>query len=233
MKRMFLLILTLCMVSLVAVGQVAVTSVNAGGFVQITFERGKWKLMTFNFDALNGNQAISNVIDEAQLPIGTMAFFWDGTQQKYGTTVPTIQAGPPPRGWKPGTNIINRGDTVWIFVPSNAANPTYRIKVSGEVPDETNAPNLVHPGFSFISNPFPADVPFTNLTLKQIALVGDMVFVWRNNSWSNETYQAGPPPAGWKPGTVIGTVEIGEGLLYRSFASTNKTWNEIKPYTWP
>jgi len=206
-----------------------VTSVNAAGFAKVTLERGKYKLMAINFDMVDGNHVITNVINAVDVPAGTIVYFWDESQQKYTAT--ETRKGFPVVKWDPGTNVLERGMCFWIYIPPSAPNPTYEITIRGQVPAESSVPITLVPGFTFAGYPFSTDRSITNTSLGTVAKRGDIVYLWRNNGWVSETWKTFPPPSRWDPGTNV--ISLLDGFLYRSTATTNKVWTETKPYVWP
>lgn len=205
-----------------------VTSVNATGFCNVTLERGKYKLMAINFDMVDGNHVITNVINANDVPPGTKVYLWDESSQQYGATESRVSV--PSVRWNPGTNVLERGMCFWIYIPSSAPQTTYTVTIRGQVPSENEAPITLVPGFTFAGYPFSSDRSITNTTLGSIAKSGDKVYLWRNDGWITESWVIVPTPR-WNPGTNV--ISLLDGFLYKSTVTTNKVWAETKPYLWP
>ncbi len=209
---------------------------NAVGYVRRTLERGKMYLMCLNYDNLSGNYSVSSVFPPATcgLPNGTLLYFWDAGSQRYGPQE-QFQTVTPPSRWSPGTNIISVGESFWLKVPAAAPDPTCQAFMSGNVP-VTEYSAQVDIGLSFVSYGFPLNTPITNTSLGSVVGPGTLLYYWDPTGgdagaggYSNELYQAVPPPARWHPGTYV--FKPGEGVMLRFYGATN--WAEPKPYTWP
>ena len=224
MKRILVVVLALAFIGGIAFGDPTnqVLSKNAVGYVKVTIPKGALMLIQTPFENLSG-ATYYNVgeILGSNLPVGSVAYFWSkGDQQykseNYGTR------------WFPGTNRFERGEGLFVKMPSTAQSNSYDIFLMGEVPDSITAPTsemYIVQGLQMIGYMYPTEVPISNSMLTSIAKSGDVLYYWKTNQqWGSENYGTR-----WFPGTL--KLQPGQAYFYRS-AKTN-LWIEAKPYSWP
>ena len=187
-----------------------VSSVNVVGYNQISMPSNQLVLVALDFS--NGtNNTVNGLF--GGLPTGAAVTFWNSTSQ---TWVPLSKSRT---GWGTGgTNVLSIGSGAFVLVPF-ATN----IYLSGDVPMTSTTTLSVVTGLKMISYPYPADMPFTNTALAKGAATGDGVSVW-NNGWTPYSKSR----TGWGTATNI-QLKVGQAVLYSSV--TNRTVNEVKPYT--
>lgn len=228
MKKMIVAMLGLAVIGSAAFAQTnSVLSRNAVGYVRLTTVKSNFFLVTHNFKDLNGGAVtVTNLLGN-QVPNGTTVILWNESQQSY--FFESKSAGI----WTPGTNPLVPGRGFWLKMattPSHSNN--YQVYLMGEVPDKSTLPSntqTIVPGFNLIANAYPVSTPFTNLPAAIGGRNGDSGIIWDE---AGQTYTFESRSAGiWTPGTNV--IRPGQGVWYKSARSTNVTWTQVKPYTWP
>lgn len=228
MKKLALALIGLTLVGSSAFAQTTgVLSRNAVGYVRVTTTKSNFVMVANNFISLDGAPlTVTNIIG-SQLPNGSAVLLWNEQSQSY--VVENRSAG----NWNPGTNRLTPGRGFWIKMPTTASHSNnYQVYIMGEVPDKTTLPSnsvTVLPGLNFVANPYPTSTLFTNLPIAVGGRNGDAALFWNEG---NQSYGAANRSAGnWNPSTNI--LYPGQSFWYRSSRSTNVTWVQAKPYTWP
>lgn len=228
MKKLALAIAGLALIGNAAIAQTnAVLSRNAVGYVRVTTVKSNFLLAAHSFKSLDGAPiTVTNLIGN-QLPNGTAVLLWDDVNQSY------IPENRSAGNWTPGTNIIDAGRAFWIKMPTTGSHSNnYQVYLMGEVPDKTTLPTntaTIRPGFNFNGNPYPVSTVFTSLPAAANGRNGDAILFWDTPS---QSYVPANRSAGiWTPNTNV--IVPGQGFWYRSSRSTNVTWQQVKPYTWP
>ncbi len=203
-----------------------VLSRNAVGYVKADALKDKFVMLTHNFKDLNGAPVTATNLIGNQVPNSSSIILWDPGAQAY--RFETRVAG----AWDPGTNPIPPGRGFWLRIPPSAASNTYRVYLMGEVPDKLTLPTNVAtivPGFNMVGFPYPITIPFTSSVLAINGKNTDSAIFWdpTGQAYYFETRVAGA----WDPGTNV--LQPGQGFWYRSTRTTNMTWTQSKPYTWP
>lgn len=231
MKKLALALIGLTLVGSSAFAQTTgVLSRNAVGYVRATAYKGNFVFLTHNFKDINGAAVtVTNLIGN-QVPNSSSVIFWDPLKPPSGGYVTETRIAG---AWDPGTNNIIPGKGFWLRIPPTATSNEYQVYLMGEVPDKTTLPTnsqFVIPGFNMFGHPYPVSVSFTSLALAVSGRNTDSAIFWNNSppfGYYTETRIAGS----WDPGTNV--VRPGQGFWYRSTRTTNTTWVQPKPYTWP
>ncbi len=229
MNKSLVLAAGLAILATSSFAQTQVLSRNAVGYVKIDAVRSNFYYIANNFFSLDGANVpitVTNLLGQ-QVPAGTLVNVWDPVAQTYR---PENKIGT---AWFPGTNRLFPGRGFWIKIPNNAPSNSYAVYLMGEVPDKNTLPTntaTVLPGFNAIANPYPTSMRFTNSVVAKSGVAGDIAIFWNPN---NQTYGGQENRIGstWFPGTNM--LIPGQGFWYKSIRSTNFTWIEPKPYTWP
>jgi len=138
------------------------------------------------------------------------------------------------------TNIINPGQGFWIR-NRGAGITTYTIM--GQVVDLATNTMVIKPGLQILSYPYTCDRAITNLSLTNgVAAddptLADNIYMYIPGvGYTNLFLYKGatPDPAydyKWVDGVDVSTnvLKAGEGFWYRSRATTNSVWVEVRPY---
>lgn len=196
-----------------------VSSANVVGYNQVAVLSNQLILVAMDFE--NGtNNTVQGLF--GTLPTGSSVSIWDSAPAPAGqkwVVVNKIRT-----GWSPalGTNVIPAGSGV--FIKGAFATNIY---LAGNVPTNSTislltASNLL----KIMSYPYPVDMPLTNTLLGKGAATGDQVSLWQSNKWSIYNKIR----TGWSPSSATNVqLRVGDALMYK--AVTNRTVNEIRPYT--
>lgn len=217
MKKL-ILTLTMAFLASMAVQAQAVYS-NTVGMVKLTLNRGEQSIIHNPFESADSEPMTVVDLFGDTLPNGTNVYFWDENQNYI---IEQYSRG----SWKPGTTEINRVKAMFVNIPSSAANATYDIVVSGNVPDGTAALNTLialSPGLTLTAFPYPTSISINDANIP--ANNGDNIYFWNGTNWVIEQFSRGS----WKPGTS--SFQPGVGFFYLSAEVTEKIWTAIKPYT--
>ncbi|MEI7850429.1 MAG: hypothetical protein WCH86_01195 [Kiritimatiellales bacterium] len=181
------------------------------GYTKITVPSNQYVLVSLDFN--NESNTINGLF--GNLPTGSRVYTWDSTAQSYTIATKTRT------GWgTSGTNRIQRGVGAFITLPTGVQT---NVLLSGVVPTAGTTAVYKATGYSMVSYPYPAPMPFTNTTLAKTASVGDKLSVWQNNAWTvyNKTR------TGWGSATNL-TIKPGQAFFFQSTSSGSA--NEIRPY---
>jgi len=223
MKRFGIAASVLCLTTALALAQSTseVTSVNAVGYLRVSVPSNALALVTLDFEYLgDGNFTVTNLIGDQLGTSGDTVFIWDRVAKKYN-----IESRGR-FGWSPGTNVIRRGDGIWL---KNTAVTAKEVVFTGEVPDSNTAPTTTLQNLTAIDAvgyAYPADVAFTNTTLCKNSKNGDTLFLWDVVTQNYVIYSNGR--FGWNPSVDAVTVKMGEAFWFKTATPTN--WTEAIPY---
>jgi hypothetical protein len=196
-----------------------VLSRNAVGYVKVDAPAGL-NMVSVDFQEISGgNFSVTNLIGN-QLPSGSSVFIWDRASSTYRQELRTRS------GWSPGTNIISRGQGMFIQSPSATS-----LFFMGEVPDSSTAPSTTLAnvtGLGMLSYPYPVDVAWTNTQLAQSGVSGDSLIVWDVDTQGYVQYLR--TRSGWGAATNL-VLKPGQAFWFST--STNINWIVNKPYAWP
>ena len=200
--------------------QDTVTSVNVVGYYDVVIPPDGIALITPVLESFNEG-TLEDIIGD-QLPVGSLAWIWDRGTKGY------VGSGRSARGGWSGTNVILRGDAVWVKPPVGSGTNT--ITLLGEVPGQSNAgeTTTVHniSGIDAVGYAYPTDVVWTNTSLAQAAPVGSGLYIWNMVGGSYDTFGKSSR-GGWS--TPAGfTIGAGQGFWIRS--TTPIDWEEVMPY---
>ena len=206
-----------------AQAQDTVTSVNAVGMVKLTLPRGQFSMVSFPFSENETEVLTVAGLFGTSLPSSSIVYTWDPMAQGYVTSIFGTRS-----GWSNGDVEINRSMGFYIFIPETAQDLEYEVTFSGEVPggvsNDLSVISLAE-GFNFVSIPFPVSKLLSETGLNDIIQSGDFVYFWNGTEWISSSWGT---RTGWTNDFVLNP---GQGFFFRS--SSNKTWEQPKPYLWP
>ena len=202
-------------------------SANAIGVIKKSLPNGKQTLLSIPLDQetdegegfLFGSvPAISN------LPDLSVATFWDESDQRWVT-----QSKTPKYGWGAATTRrITPGEAFFL---KNNQSSNIELVVSGEVPADSSISQGLAGGIqALVANPYPVAMSFTNFTFASQMEDLSVATFWDINAqrWVS---QSKTPKYGWGAATNR-IIQPGEGFFLKPYSS-NSTWTEQRPYTWP
>lgn len=198
-----------------------VYSVNAVGYMSVNLQAGAWKLLSMQFDKLDGTTTVaSDVISDPTgtgLTNGFSVLLWNGisyVSEDYYWGY----------GFYPNTNKIVRGSGMWVKSPLSIT-----VNIMGQVPSTNATTTALGPQWNLISFPYPAAVAISNSVLQLTGTAGDSILgVLPSGGYTNADFYSG---YGWYPGDFM--LKPGEGYWYKSVASASTNWVQPKPYIWP
>jgi hypothetical protein len=189
-----------------------VSSANVVGYNQITIASNSFVLVALDFNTA------SNTVNGlfGNLGTGSQISFWDATAQGY-VTLTKLRT-----GWSPsGTNVLEIGSGAFLKLPSST-----NVYLAGDVPMTETTTVYTAIGYKILSYPYPADTVITNTAMAKGAATGDSISLWGTNGWTTFTKLR----TGWSPANFTNIqLKVGDALLYKGV--TNRTVNEVKPYT--
>jgi len=222
MKKMLLVMAATALVgaNTVQAQSETVTSVNVVGYYSVTIPANGIALVTPVLESFNSG-TLQDLVG-AQLPVGSFAWIWNRESKNYIATSRTLFG-----GWG-ATNVILRGDTVWLKPPTGSGSHT--VTFMGEVPGDYNEAGTTTlyniSGTDAVGYTYPIDVVWTNTTLSAQLAVGSQIVVWNTATQAYETYGK-TLFSGW--GVPAGyTIPAGRGFWVRS--ATPVDWTETAPY---
>lgn len=200
-----------------------VTSVNVVGYMTVTIPTNGLALITPVVESFDPGTIED--LDNGQLPNGADAYIWNSGGY--------LKVSKDTRGNWTGsatTNIILRGDAVWI-APNNATADT-TFTMMGEVPGAYNAAATTTvaniSGTDAVGYSYPVDILWTNTALSSQLPNGSDLYIWNlgtqgYNKFSKDTR------GNWT-GSGISTLEIKTGEAFWVTTSTPLDWDETVPY---
>jgi hypothetical protein len=233
MKKMIAALALTALIAGTANAQDPVTSVNAVGMVKNTVLKGELALVTIPFNS--GSPLTPSTLFGDSLPYQTKLFYWDSAEQGYVTITYKQGSFGQPDGWDPDTKVFTRGEGFFVQIPETAAQNSYNIVFSGEVPgndnNETTDVTIVT-GFQLVGFSYPVEMQISDPDFNIQPVYNDKIYTW-NGGWSISTYKAGSfgQPDGWDNPSL--TLIPGQGFFY--FSESDKTWTVTKDnlYIWP
>lgn len=220
MKKTTAILLGSLIASSAALAQSNVLSRNAVGYIKQSAPANQLNMVSLTFESMDGAAyTVTNLIG-SQLPVGSSVFIWNRANATYVTENRTRS------GWTPGTNVINRGDG--LFIRSAAGTNVFFM---GEVPDSTTAPSTALgqvSGLSMYSYPYPVARNWTDIELSQNGAVGDSLIIWDVDTQTYASYNR--TRSGWGSATNV-VIEPGQAFWYQT--ATTQSWDVVKPYDWP
>lgn len=195
-----------------------VTSVNVVGYYSITIPTNGLALVTPVLESFQAG-TLADLLG-SQLPAGTEAFIWDRSSKGYIST--SMGRG----GWT-ATNIILRGDAVWLRPPAGTGPHT--ITFMGEVPGDYNNAGTTTvdniSGIDAVGYSYPIDIDWTNTALSIAAPAASELLVWNIVTQGYDIFSKGR--AGWSTPASY-KIKAGQGFWIRSASPLN--WEEVTPY---
>lgn len=217
MKKMSVIIASLCVFSAAAMAADPVYSVNVVGYVSATNEASKWYMRGGPFAKIGAGASEVTITDilGTNIANGTLVYLWNGL----GYVPENFSSG----SWSPGTNLISRADGFWM-----RSTLGFQLTRLGEVPGNSYASNTVtalSPGLQILSYPYPVSCDLTNMQFEAVAANGDTIYKWNGLGWDTTSFSSGK----WGVNYQFG---IGEGFWYkRSSSATATNWVVSKPYS--
>jgi len=195
-----------------------VTSVNVVGYYSVTIPNNGIALVTPVLDNMEG--ATLQELVGNQLPGGSEAFIWDRVNKGY---IPATLS----RGNWTATNVILRGDAIWLRPSANSGPQT--VTFMGEVPSENNnaSTTTVHniSGIDAVGYAYPVDKVWTETSLAAAVPNASELLVWNIETQGYETFTksrgAWTTPAGYE-------IKAGQGFWIRTADPVD--WVEGIPY---
>jgi hypothetical protein len=206
--------------------QTNVLSQNAVGYVKVSLTGGELKLITHQFNDIDGNPQTPSVVLGDQMPVNSKVFTWNGTSYDIEDYLAGTKTNP--NAWAPDTAALEPG--VGFFVEAPDAADVYLL---GEVPADASNDLVAQPGLTALGFPFPASQAWTGTATAAGANLNDRFFTWNGSSYDIDDYLAGTktnPNAWTNPDKVL---TPGEGWFYDSTLGEARTATEVKPYAWP
>jgi len=232
---MVLVMLAVVVTGTLAFGQTQVLSRNAVGYVKVDAERGKFSLVRLDFESMDGSQGgclvLSNLLDSAQFPTNAAVYLWDYNTRSYRPIITRLPRG----GWGAGgSNLVCRGEGLWIKIPSDAPSNSYPVFMMGEVPDRTTAPTTTMEsitGINILGFPYPVDTLWTNTDLAKKAPSDSVLYIWNPTiNTYDPPYTKSPRGGSWGGASNL-VLKPGQAFWLKTTGMVD--WVEGKPYTWP
>lgn len=221
MKKMLLVMAATALVgaSAVQAQSETVTSVNVVGYYTVTIPSNGLALVTPVLEGF-GAGTLEDIIG-AQLPVGSEALLWDRVNKTY------IPASRGRGGWS-STNLILRGDGVWLRPTLGSGEVT--VTFMGEVPAANNMGTTTTvaniSGVDAVGYGYPVDFDWTNSALSQAVPTGAELLIWNVAGQTYNPYSKGrggwTTPAGFK-------IKAGEAFWIRTTNAVD--WVQTVPYT--
>jgi len=223
--------------------QETVTSVNAVGMVKVTVERGSFNLISVPFVLSNEEGAMSaQEFFGTTLPYLTRIYIWSPNDQNYSTIIENVSPNPfvpGSGGWSSNAKIISLNSSFFVQIPSNAAQETYDIVISGEVPSNSSHPEVVIPlaaGFSTFGFAYPVLMEINNPANGIVPANQDRIYFWTGKGYGIVQYTSPNPfvpgSGGWSnPNFVFAP---GAGYFYQTNVARDWTITKTNDiYPWP
>jgi len=195
-----------------------VTSVNVVGYYSVTIPSNRIALVTPVLESFQAG-TLEDLIG-TQLPVGSFAYIWDRTSNGY------ISASRTARGGWGITNLILRGDAVWL--KPAAGTPDVTVTFMGEVPGNYNVAATTTvaniSGIDAVGYGYPVDILWTNTALSQAVPDGSFLHVWTGTGYNSYSKTA---RGGW--GTA-NSLQIKAGQAFWIQTSVPTDWEETVPY---
>lgn len=215
MKKMMLVMAAGAMLTAAVSQADTVTSVNVVGYYSVTIPNNGLALVTPVLESFEPG-TIGDLVGD-QLPPGSDAFIWNRISDSY------IADSRGRGGWT-STNLILRGDAVWLRPTPGSGEIT--VTFMGEVPgsyneaDTTTVFNIA--GADAVGYSYPVDILWTNTALSVSATD---LFVWDIDLQTYVAYSKGR--GGWG---AADTLEIKAGNAFWVNVSAPTDWEEVAPY---
>lgn len=203
-------------------------SSSAIGVIKKTLPANKLSLISVPLDQESDEGqgfVFSSVPAIANMPNGSVANFWDATNQEW---IP--QSKSAKGGWGAQKNrLIAPGECFFIKNPQST---NIEFIVSGEVPsDESIGRTLPGGSLILVANPYPVPMVLTNFAFASVLPNGSVANFWdvEKQEWIPQSKSA---KGGWGA-QKSREIAPGEGFFVKSASSSDTAWAESRPYTWP
>ena len=234
MKRILLVFLGVAMAVTVVYAQSQVLSRNAVGYVRVDMLRGNYALVRLDFENISGANggclAVSNVLND--VPTNTLVYLWDYVNQTYKSPIQKSARGTWGSG---GSNLICRGDAVFVKIAGDVASNSNPVYIMGEVPDRFTAPTTevfnLKAGMNMVGYAYPLELPFLSTALSSNIPNSSLLYVFNPVITNYDTPYQKSARGAWDAVTTNLIMRPGMGVWVR----TTQLWNYVegKPYTWP
>jgi hypothetical protein len=209
----------------------SLTTANAVGYTKIKLCAGQ-NLISYPFNASSGQSAtINHIFPKGSLESGSYVTFFNPTDQNF------IQYTNGPDGWynnleqSVGTSIVPRGSAFFVYSPVST-----QIMLCGEVPGELDATNYLNisSGFQMASVAYPCSNIMTRTSFNFVD--GDVILKYPNTSDGDYTPFFFMEGIGWGDQNLnisdFMVFEAFKGFWYISATEDNRTWIQLRPYSW-
>lgn len=222
MKKALVALIAIVMVASLSFAQDEVKSVNVVGFNKVTIPANGLALVTPTFESF-GEGTLEDLIGD-QLPVGSFAWIWDREAKGYVSATRGLFD-----GWTATTNVILRGDAVWLKAAPGSGEQT--VAIMGEVPAAYNGSETttVHniSTVDAVGYAYPVDVNWADeTTLASDLAVGSSIVLWDVDAQGYVSFVKGLFD-GWGTEPII--IPAGHAFWVRS--SSIIDWEETAPYS--
>jgi hypothetical protein len=226
MKTKTLLLTAALSVASIASSLAQVYSVNVVGYVNQTYTRSGFYIITNPLN--NGNNQIGTVI--AAAPDGTTVYRFNSATG-FGDPAGFVEG----VGWfnsaGPATDVLAPGEAVFVFIPTTATFPV-TLTFVGEVPQGPTLTNPVTIGgankFSLIASQVPVSASLSAAAVNFPAADGDTVYLFDGATQQYKDPISFVEGVGWfdSAGPAQPTPAVGEGffLLSGPAVTGTRTW---------
>jgi hypothetical protein len=201
-------------------------SSSAVGVIRKTLPaNGKLALVSVPLDQETDEGAgfvFSNVPAISNLPNYSVAMFYDVTNQEWVTVAKSRNS------WgTPGNRLVKPGESFFL---KNVQSTNIPMVVSGEVPADASIGQVLAGGaLTLVANPYPVAMAFSDFSCASTLPNYSVVMFWNEDDQSWDTVSKSRNSWDTQASRVIAP---GEGFFVKP-ASSDITWTESRPYTWP
>ena len=175
MKKLSLIVAGLSVLAGIAVqaANTNVTSVNIVGYIKADLPSNQLVFAAINMNAVGGSNQVFGPSVGDQLPVASVAFFWNVTSQKWDQAIRTSK-----QGWGSFSNRqVAVGEGIFIKTPTNIS-----LNLLGEVPLAPTSTVTLLPGFNALAYMYPVDTAWTSTALCVGLPVSSVLNVWNVSS---------------------------------------------------
>ena len=199
-------------------------SFNAVGYATFTIPAGCLRIVSVpyrNLGNLDGRFRFGETELASQLPVGSVVYFWNEGNQKWGGGMKSAF------GWDPAeaNHVLMPGEGILVW---NRSGENAVAVVSGAVPDEDSLSWSLQGGAAWyvMAWPYPEETSFDDSELASLLPRGSQVMFWNSDtqSWMVFTKRAGSL-------TTQHVLQVGEAFALQ--LGSDVTWMVEKPYDWP
>lgn len=200
-------------------------SSSAVGVIKKTLPANKLALISIPLDQESDEGegfVFSSVPAIAGLPNYSVAMFYDVTSQEWVTVAKSRNSW----GTK-GTRLVKPGESFFL---KNVQSTNIPMVVSGEVPADASIGQVLAGGaLTLVANPYPVAMAFSDFSCASTLPNYSVVMFWNEDTQAWDSVSKSRNSWGTKASRVVAP---GEGFFVKP-ASSDITWTESRPYTWP